>query len=229
MPRKPRFSLPGIPVHVVQRGHNRSAIFFDANNYRTYLQRLSESAERYGCRIHAYVLMTNHVHLLLTPDSEGGVSRMMQRLGRSYVLYFNGVFGKSGTLWEGRYKGSLVQDDRYLLACMRYIEMNPVRAGMVDSPGQYRWSSYQANALGEGDPFVTSHPLYLGLGSTDAKRCDNYRALFSVSPSRQQLTAIRHACQSGTPLGNDRFKEEVERRLQCEVGQTMRGRPQKGL
>ena len=141
MARKPRFVLPGYPRHVVQRGNNRQACFFDESDYRKYLDSLAEAAHKYHCQVHAYVLMTNHVHLLVTPTTDEGISQMMQSVGRRYVRYFNGVYRRTGTLWEGRYKASLVQTDSYLLTCYRYIELNPVRAEMVPDPGDYPWSS----------------------------------------------------------------------------------------
>lgn len=131
MARMPRVTCPDLPHHVIQRGNNRSAIFFDDSDYRAYLNWLAESMEKYGCSLHAYVLMTNHVHLLLTPESESSISQTLQSLGRRYVRYINGVYGRAGTLWEGCYKSSIVQSEQYLLTCYRYIELNPVRAGMV--------------------------------------------------------------------------------------------------
>src|SRR5690348_7286923 len=157
MPRKPRFQVPGVPAHVVQRGNNRQAIFFESSDYAAYLNWLREGLKRYGCELHAYALMTNHVHLLMTPDSRDAISRTMQYVGRHFVPYINFSYGRTGTLWEGRYKASLVQEEHYLLLCMRYIEMNPVRAGMVKSPSHYRWSSYRSNAQGQEDPLVTAH------------------------------------------------------------------------
>ena len=146
MPRKPRFNIVGIPQHVIQRGNNREPCFYSEQDYQRYLKDLSDSAKKHDCRIHAYVLMTNHVHLLVTPMVEHGISNMMQALGRRYVYYINKNYQRSGTLWEGRYKASLIDNERYLLTCMRYIELNPVRAKMVEHPGEYPWSSYQANA-----------------------------------------------------------------------------------
>ena len=146
MPRKPRFNIVGIPQHVIQRGNNREPCFYSEQDYQRYLKDLSDSAKKHDCRIHAYVLMTNHVHLLVTPMVEHGISNMMQALGRRYVYYINKNYQRSGTLWEGRYKASLIDSERYLLTCMRYIELNPVRAKMVEHPGEYPWSSYQANA-----------------------------------------------------------------------------------
>jgi putative transposase len=152
MPRKPRMYLPGVPAHVVQRGNNRAACFFTDDDYQFYLECLGQGLRRYRVELHAYVLMTNHVHLLLTPEDADGISRLMQHLARLYVLYINKTYGRSGTLWEGRHKASLVQADRYLLTCYRYIELNPVAAGMARCPEQYRWSSYGWHALGRPTP-----------------------------------------------------------------------------
>ena len=159
MPRKPRFFLADIPAHIVQRGHSREPVFFEDSDYRAYLTWLGEAAQRYRCAIHAYVLMTNHVHLLATPRDKQGIPRMMQYVGRRYVPYINHSYATSGSIWEGRYKASLIQDEPYLLTCMRYIELNPVRAKMARSPGQYRWSSYRTNAQGIEDKRITPHPF----------------------------------------------------------------------
>lgn len=227
MPRKPRFFLPGVPVHVVQRGNNRQPIFFDDLDYRAYLNWLKEASERWSCRIHAYVLMTNHVHLLMTPDGADGVSRTMQYLGRRYVPYINHTYQRSGTLWEGRFKSSLVQTEAYLLACYTYIELNPVRAGMVKHPGHYRWSSYAHHANGETNALITEHAEFLRLASSDQGRRDAYRALFADEPHAQTLRNIRDCLQTGTPLGNDRFREHIEATLGTCVGRPQRGRPKK--
>ncbi len=159
MPRKQRFFLAGVPAHLVQRGNNRQAVFYDDSDYRAYLGWLVEGAQRYGCAIHAYVLMTNHVHLLLTPRDRDSISRLLQYVGRRYVAYVNHRYGRTGTLWEGRFKASVIDASEYLLRCYRYIELNPVRAGMVDSPRGYRWSSYRANAQGAADPAVSPHEV----------------------------------------------------------------------
>lgn len=227
MPRKPRFFLTEIPVHVVQRGHSREPVFFEDSDYRAYLDWLGEAAARYHCAIHAYVLMTNHTHLLATPGDPQGVSRMMQYVGRRYVPYVNATYGTSGSIWEGRYKASLIQDDEYLLTCMRYIELNPVRANMTSTPGQYRWSSYRANAQGREDPLLTPHPLYQSLGRSTTSRQEAYRALFKAHVEGTELKDIRAAWQTGTPLGNDHFKEKIEKKLKTKVGQARRGRPAK--
>jgi putative transposase len=227
MPRKPRFFLPGIPAHFVQRGNNRQAVFYDEADYRTYLEWLVEGAKRYGCAIHAYVLMTNHVHLLATPQERESISRLLQYVGRRYVPYINHTYGRSGTLWEGRFKASIVDVSDYLLSCYRYIELNPVRAGMVGSPEQYSWSSHRANAQGADDPIVSPHEMYIGLGADNDTRQVAYRALFRGYFEDRNFQEIRMCLQSGTPLGNDRFREEVERLLKVNVGHAARGRPKK--
>ena len=168
VPRKPRFYVPDIPVHVVPRGNDRQAVFYGDADYQAYRHWLREGAQRYGNAIHAYVLMTNHVHLLLSPSGKDSIVRLTQYLGRHYVMYVNYTYGRTGTLWEGRYKASLIQEEAYLLACYRYVELNPVRAEMVNGPSQYRWSSYHHNALGKKDPIVTPHRLYNALSRSDA-------------------------------------------------------------
>ena len=225
MPRKPRFVIPGVPVHIVQRGRSKEPVFYDDADYQIYLGRLKEAAERYHCQIHAYVLMTNHIHLLATPTEIQGITRMMQSVGRHYVPYINRTYGGSGSIWEGRYKASLVQDETYLLTCMRYIELNPVRANMVNSPVQYRWSSFHHNGQGRVDDLVVPHSLYLSLGETAASRQSAYNALFKGHIEDIELNDIRKAWQTGTPLGNDYFRQKVESKLGCKVGQARRGRP----
>ena len=229
MPRKPRFQLPGVPTHVVQRGNNRQPIFFAPEDYQAYLRWVSEGLGRYGCELHAYVLMTNHVHLLLSPDTRQGISHLMQYVGRHYVPYVNRVYRRTGTLWEGRYKASLIQAERYLLVCMRYIELNPVRARMVKSPAQYRWSSYRANGQGHEDQLITPHECYRALARNQAARQVAYRALFRQQPASEQLSEVRAAWNTGTPLGDDRFRATLERTLKTKVGQAHRGRPRKSI
>ena len=186
---------------------------------------LKEAAEKYRCKIHAYVLMTNHVHLLVTPDDEMGVSRMMQYVGRYYVPYINHTYVRTGTLWEGRYKSSLIDSAEYLLTCMRYIELNPVRADMVAQPNEYVWSSYAANADGKANLLVEAHEIYTGLAATDAGRQSVYKELFATDIDAAELTEIRASWQTGTPLGSDRFREKIEEVLGQNVGQSRRGRP----
>lgn len=188
---------------------------------------LDEAARRYGVAIHAYVLMTNHIHLLATARGREGIARMMQYVGRHYVPYINRTYGSSGSIWEGRYKSSLIHDEEYLLACMRYIELNPVRAGMVRSPGHYRWSSYRYNGQGRQDALITPHSIYQKLGKTDRVRQQAYKALFKTHLDEGVLDDIGSAWQTGTPLGNDKFRKKIEDKLNCKVGQARRGRPKK--
>jgi putative transposase len=227
MPRKRRFFLPGVPVHVVQRGNNRQAVFFEDNDYRAYLDGLRESAGQYGCAIHAYVLMTNHVHLLITPAEAGALSAALQALGRRFVPYINQCYGRTGTLWEGRFKASIVQEEGYLLTCYRYIELNPVRAGMVEEPREYRWSSYRANALGEANPMLSHHEVYRALGRNASQRQAAYRDLVATQLDPDALCEVRSCLQTGTPLGNDRFRDQIEKALGVRVGYSRRGRPKK--
>ena len=225
MPRKPRFIIPDVPVHIVQRGHSRNPVFFEDADYSAYLGWLKSGAERYHCAIHAYVLMTNHIHILATPRDTEGITRMMQYVGRHYVPYINHTYGTTGSIWEGRYKAGLIQDEHYLLTCMRYIELNPVRAAMVRAPAHYRWSSYRANAQGKPDELITQHAIYLSLGESPDTRCEAYKELFKAHVELQDLNDIRSSLQTGTPLGSDHFKQKIENKLGMKVGQSKRGRP----
>ncbi|MCW8825709.1 MAG: transposase [Gammaproteobacteria bacterium] len=223
MARLPRLVVPGSPHHIIQRGNNRQPVFFAESDYTLYLRWLKDSAEKHGCSVHAYVLMTNHVHLLLTPETNDSIGKTMQTLGRQYVRYINGCYQRSGTMWEGRYKSSVVDSEQYLLTCYRYIEMNPVRAGMVVEPGEYPWSSYHANALGKLDVLLSIHPLYRALGTTEEKRHQNYRALFNREIETKTLEDIREATSSGWALGNERFREQVEAQFNRRAGPAPRG------
>lgn len=225
MPRRPRVLLAGYPLHIVQRGINREPCFFTDEDYFCYLHWLDESARAYGCAIHAYALMTNHVHLLLSPKEDGASSRLMQSLGRRYVQYANRFYRRTGSLWEGRFKSSVVQAESYLLACQRYIELNPVRAGMVADPGQYRWSSYRANGLGEIDVCLTQHELYRSLGCDGGERQAAYRALFRPELDTQAVDDISKALQLGMPVGNERFAETICESLGIRHNSGKRGRP----
>jgi putative transposase len=225
MPRKPRFTLPGIPQHVIQRGNNREPCFLSEQDYRRYLDDLQTSAEKYACRVHAYVLMTNHVHLLLTPMQDQGISDMMQALGRRYVYYVNKAYHRTGTLWEGRYKASLVDSDAYLLTCMRYIEMNPVRAEMVNHAGEYKWSSYGANAQGRPDALLSAHPLYTALGPAPTERQYAYRELFRNHLDNNVLHEIRDALNHELVLGRSYFKDKIEAIAQRQTRLGLPGRP----
>jgi putative transposase len=210
MARLPRFVIPGYPQHVIQRGNDRQDIFRAEGDYQFYLEKLSEAAKKHQCDIHAYVLMTNHVHLLVTPHTENGIGKMMQMLGRYYVQYFNYSYKRTGTLWEGRYKATLIDSEQYLLTCMRYIELNPVRAqNMANHPAEYPWSSYQCNALGKESNLVTPHPEYKCLGSTEDERQSVYRQLFRARIPEMTLDTIREATNKAWVIGSNRFKVKV--------------------
>jgi len=210
MARMPRIVVPGQALHVIQRGNNRQPVFYRDEDYHIYLETLQQAAVSRGCAIHAYALMTNHVHLLLTPEQTEGPSRMIQAIGRRYVRYVNGRYGRTGTLWEGRFKSALISAERYLLTCARYIELNPVRAGMVKHPGEYRWSSYRCNAIGQQDGVITPHPLYEQLGSDADTQQSVYRGLFAGHINEGDLDSIRKGTETGEVIGNDRFREQIQ-------------------
>lgn len=204
MPREARWVLPGIPLHIVQRGINRSRCFFTESDYSLYLELLSSSALRFDCTIHAYCLMTNHVHLLVTPQDSGACGAFMKRLGQCYVQAVNQRLGRGGTLWGGRFRSSPVRSDNYVLACYRYIELNPVRAGMVRLPAQYRWSSHAANAEGRANTIVQPHAAYIALGSDTQRRLDAYRELCGDALPDADLDDIRKATKVGCVIGTRR-------------------------
>ena len=225
MPRKPRFNLIGVPQHVIQRGNNREPCFFAKDDYYRYLQDLISAAKKYGCRVHAYVLMTNHVHLLVTPMIEHAIPQCMQALGRRYVRYINHTYKRTGTLWEGRYKSSLIDSDHYLLTCMCYIELNPVRANMVDHPGEYQWSSYGVNAQGNDEGLIEPHPLYLELNSDPTARLTMYRELFRHHMDNDTLHDIRESLNHELVLGRSYFKDRIEQIAQRQTRLGKPGRP----
>ena len=227
MARQPRLDLPGITQHVIQRGNDRQPCFGAEDDYRFYLDELSEAARRFACALHAYVLMTNHAHLLVTPAERGAVSRMMQALGRRYVGRFNARYQRTGTLWEGRFKAALVDSDRYVLTCYRYIELNPVRAGMVVSPAFYPWSSFRHNAQGEEDPRITPHPSYLALGAGTAGLAA-YRAMFAEIIDVRDLDEIRLHTQQQRAWGSLRFQSQIEALAGRAASVRPRGRKGKG-
>ena len=223
MARLPRFVIPGQPQHVIVRGNNREPIFLSDSDYRFYLEKLRLACTKHRCDVHAYVLMTNHLHLLITPHQENGISKTMQMLGRYYVQYFNFNYRRTGTLWEGRYKATLIDSENYALICHRYIELNPVRANMVVHPEEYPWSSYRHNALGEVSSFVTPHSLYQALGATAKQRQAGYRALFQTEIPTQTLDKIRAATNKAWVLGSDYFKERVSSQLNRPTRPNTRG------
>ena len=225
MSRSPRLVLPAVPLHIIQRGNNRTPCFAGSADHMVYLTLLREYAADAACQVHAYVLMTNHVHLLLSAEDRESPSVLMRRLGQHYVQYFNRRHERSGTLWEGRFRSSLVDNERYLLICQRYIELNPVRAGMVEAPEDYPWSSYRANARGADDPLLTPHPAYTELGRHDEDRRTAYRYLFQERLSDQLLTQIRHASNGNRPLGPEAFVEEIAKITGRKPPRQRSGRP----
>jgi putative transposase len=227
MPRRPRLHLDGVPLHIVQRGHNRQPCFFAEQDYHSYRHWLGAALEEAACRLHAYALMTNHVHLLLTPRKAEAVPRFIISLGRRYVQHINTTYGRTGTFWDSRYKSSLIHAESYLLACMRYVEMNPVRAALVEDPAHYRWTSYRANALGQTDPLISPHPLYLALGAGDSARRSAYRSLFRQVLDQGVIEEIRMAFNQSQPLGNERFYARIEHLTGQRREARPRGRPRR--
>lgn len=227
MPRRARLKVAGLPLHLIQRGNNRSACFYADEDYALYLHHLEELSRKFRCAVHAYVLMTNHVHLLLTPLRKDGPSLLMKHLGQRYVQYINKTYRRSGTLWEGRFRSSIVQEQGYLLRCYRYIELNPVRADMVRHPRDYQWSSYSANGEGEPSRLLTPHEEYLALGGHENERRAAYQALFRSELDPKQLKEIRTAVNGGFALGNERFKAEIAAMLGRRVEPGLSGRPRK--
>lgn len=225
MARLPRIELVGVPQHIIQRGNNRQVCFASDENLSAYANWLKEYSQKFEVQVHAWVFMTNHVHLLCTPMKPKAISKMMQALGRQYVRYFNYMHRRTGTLWEGRFKSCLVQQETYLLELYRYIELNPVRAGMVNEPSNYTWSSYQINALGKISDLCTPHSSYLALGSTAEERLAAYRDLFRHHVDGELQTKIRESVNKGLVLGSDKFKSEVEQLTNRKVIERKRGRP----
>jgi len=226
IPRRPRSYISGLPYHIVQRGNNREACFVEPENYQFYLELWQQLSKKYMVDVHAYCLMTNHIHFLVTPRTASSVSDAMKVVGSRYARYMNLRYRRTGTLWEGRHRSSLVQSDKYLLCCQRYIELNPVRAEMVQRPEEYRWSSYGANGWGDMS-WLVPHPEFLRLGAAQEERRYAYRELFKHQLSEVDLHLIRKAAHYGQPIGDDRFKEQIEKRYGVKLGQMSRGRPRK--
>lgn len=227
MPRRPRVIVPNTPQHLIQRGNNRQACFYADEDYQFYLEWLKEYADKTECKIHAYVLMTNHVHLLVSTEKADAVGVMMKSLGQRYVQYVNKTYQRSGTLWEGRYKSCPIQAETYLLSCQRYIELNPVRANMVNHPAEYKWSSYVANAQGEPNTVITPHSLYHSLGLNPTKQQFAYRELFRYALDIGLVNEIRKATNSNYALGNALFTKQIADALGRRVTPGLSGRPKK--
>ncbi|WP_323011830.1 transposase [Castellaniella sp.] len=230
MARLPRYVIPGQPQHIIQRGNNKQVIFVAKEDYEYFRDVLVLAAQEYDLAIHAYVWMINHVHLLATPGQVGSISKVFQSAGRRYVRYFNDKYGRSGTLWEGRYRATVVDTEQYLLTLMRYIELNPVRAGMVALPGSYPWSSYAFNAwggTGVNTQWLKPHMQYMRLGRCDQSRRAAYRALFHEALSGQDLQVIRELTHKGWAIGSDRFKQQIMALTSRQTESKGLGRPKK--
>lgn len=226
MPRRARMYIPGLPYHIVQRGNNREACFIEPENYQHYLTLWKDCAKRYGLSVHAYCLMTNHIHFLVTPHSDTAISKATSVIGSRYAYYFNRTYKRTGTLWEGRHKSSLIQSEHYFLSCMRYIELNPVAANIVSKPEEYKWSSYMVKAWGKESALI-HHDEYLRLDKDKATRCYAYRELFKYQLSEHDIHLIEKAEEYCQPVGNDRFKKNIEDKYGVKLGQMTRGRPKR--
>jgi len=227
MPRRARIRIPGVPIHICHRGVDRAQCFFERAHHELYLGLLAEFARPQQCAIHAYVLMTNHVHLLLTPGTVEAASGLMKHVAQRYSQFINRTRKRSGPLWEGRFHSHIVDSSKYLLTCHKYVELNPVRAGMVRSPDEYIWSSYHANALGQPSPFIVPHPIYDALDGTPGKRTVAYRGLFRNELTPEELKKIRGALAAGTVLGSKEFEERMKAALGRPVTPGKPGRPRK--
>ncbi|MGH8476967.1 MAG: transposase [Methylococcales bacterium] len=227
MARRPRLKLACVPNHIIQRGDNRGAVFFTDSDHETYLEYLGEACKKYDVHLHAYVLMTNHVHLLVTPTFEEGVSELMKQLGLQYVQYVNRAHARSGTLWEGRFRSCLVGEEYFFLGCQRYIELNPVRAGLVENPADYRWSSYRRNALGETNARIIPHRLYKRLGADLQSRLEAYRNLFREPLDAKLVDQIRKYTNGGFVVGSERFQEDIAKITGMRTWRLRPGRPTK--
>ncbi|WP_113906538.1 REP-associated tyrosine transposase [Aliidiomarina celeris] len=210
MARRKRVDIPGFPYHIVQRGNNKQNCFADSEDFSFYAHLMKIYKEKFNVDIHAWVFMTNHVHMLVTPHEKQAVSKMMQSIGRRYVQRFNKKRKRTGTLWEGRFHSSIVDSDEYLLTVYRYIELNPVRAGMVNTPNEHHWSSFATNGYGRRSNLITPHELYLGLGESEEERLKVYRSLFMHDVKGEVLQQIRTALQANIAFGGEKFKKTIE-------------------
>ena len=230
MPRQARLVIPHFPHHVIQRGHNRQVVFAGDDDYLFYLDTLQEWKARLGCRIYAHCLMTNHVHLVIDPGEDpDNLARLMKRVAGRQTRYVNRMEQRSGSLWEGRYKSSLIQDDAYLLACCRYVELNPLRAGIVDDPANYRWSSCPAKVGRAIQPWLDLDPFYLNMGHSETERAENYAAWLKVTVPEQELQRIREAVQRGQLMASGTFAKELSEKLGRRLQPRGPGRPRKDV
>lgn len=227
MPRRPRIRFSGMTVHVIQRGNNHTPCFFSEGDYRIYLHWLRELSIKTDCTVHAYCLMGNHVHLLLTSGEPDSVSQLMKTLGQRYVQYINRTYERTGTLWEGRFRSSVVQDENYVLACYRYIDSNPVRAGMVQHPSDYRWSSFRVNAGLEPSAWLVPHPALTVLGEDAEARHIAYRKLCDDDLEANMVQHISACTNGGFALGDEPFIGNLASTLNLDVARGKTGRPKK--
>jgi putative transposase len=225
MARLPRLTAPGYPHHVIQRGNNRQPIFRSDDDFRLLLELLGEYSRAHRVAIHSYVLMDNHMHLLATPQTAQGLPGLMQAVGRRYVRIFNNRHGRTGTLWEGRYRSTVVQAERYLLACMVYIDLNPVRAGMVEEPAAYPWSSFRHYAGLAHDRLVTPHPLFWELGNTPFSREQAYQGLVTTGVHADLHKSLTDATVHGWALGDPDYVDEIGRAAGRRPAPMPKGRP----
>jgi putative transposase len=227
MPRRARLSLPGVTWHILQRGNNRADCFFADEDYQYYLAQLADLCTRFDCALHAYVLMSNHVHLLLTPNHADSAAQLMKNLGQRYVQYVNRTYRRSGTLWEGRFRSCLMQNKKYTLDCYRYIEANPVRKGIASRPQDHLWSSVHSNALGKQDTVLRPHQEYLDLGASEQERQNAYLKLLETPVDATTVQHIRSSTNSNFVLGDSSFQQEMSLKLKCRVTPGKKGRPRK--
>jgi len=227
MARLPRLVVPNQAHHVIQSGIDRQAIFRDAEDYEAFLRWLREAARQFKVSVHAYVLMPNHLHLLVSPSDDMGLGRMMQWVGRHYVPYFNAKYQRAGTLWQGRYKATVIEAAQYFLACSKYIELNPVRSGLAAQPDEYPWSSFSHHAGIKSDPLITDHALYWALGNTPFDREAAYRALMEQGLGQNEVARLSEAALKGWALGSDHFKTALAKQVKRRVTPSKKGRPVK--
>ena len=229
MARTSRLVIPNQPHHIIQRGNDRQPIFHDEEDCQVFLRWLRDAARQFKVAVHAYVLMGNHLHLLVTPSDEVGLARMMQWVGRYDVPYFNQKYGRTGTLWQGRFKTSIIESEEYFLLCSRYIENNPVRAGLVSQAAEYLWSSCAHHIGDKPDSLISDHPLYWALGNTPFEREAAYKALIAQAIPAEAEGALSQAVQKGLVLGSEQFKINLEKRTSRRVRPGKRGRPMKRM
>jgi putative transposase len=228
MARQPRQAVAGLPYHVIQRGHNRQPVFIDDHDRRHYLDILAEAAQASGLAVHAYVLMDNHVHLVATPETDASLPSAMQALGRRYVRGFNRRHRRTGTLWEGRYRSGVIEADRYLLACLRYIDLNPVRAGMVAEPRDWSWSSHRHYVGLAVDPLLHIHPTLWGLGNTPFERESAYRSLFEDTLAEVEPEWLGDRVESGKTIASTHYQRKLEHTRGVLLIPRPVGRPRRG-